>query len=68
MVQYGKQQTSAQVMISQVMSLRPTSGSVLLAQSLLLILYPHLSLPLPCRLSLNKQIKKKKEYKNHKSS
>ena len=46
--------TSAQVMISQFVSLRPVSGSVLTAQ--LWILCLPLSLPLPClhTLSLSK--------------
>ena len=40
--------TSAQVMISQSVSSSPTSGSVLITRSLLLILCLPLSLPLPC--------------------
>ena len=45
--------TSAQVMISRFMSLSPTSGFLLSAQSLLQILCPHLCVPLPHLHSLS---------------
>ena len=50
-----KRWTSAQVMISLLVSLSPTSVSVLTAQSLepaLASVYPSLSLPLPCSNSV----------------
>ena len=53
----------AQVMISQFVSLSPTSGSLLSVQGLLQILCPPISLPLPCSCSLpllKINIKKKK--------
>ena len=56
-----KPPTSAQVMISQFVSSSPTSGSLLSAQSLLQILCPPLSLPLPCSHSLPPP---KKKFKN----
>ena len=43
--------TLAQVMISQFMGSNPTSGSLLPAWSLLRILCPPLSPPLPCSCS-----------------
>ena len=50
-----KRQTSAQVMISRVMSSSPASGSVLTAQSLepALDSVSPLCLPLPCSCSLS---------------
>ena len=50
--QLVKHLTSAQVMISQLVSSSPESGSLLSAQSLLEIHCPPLSLPLPA-LSLS---------------
>ena len=58
-----KHLTSAQVMISQFMSLSPTSGSVLTAQSLLGMLSLSPSLPFPHFLSL--KINKLKKNKGH---
>ena len=51
--------TLAQVMISQFVSSSPLSGSLLSAQSLLCILCPPLSLPLPHTLALKNKQKKK---------
>ena len=48
--------TLAQVMISQFLSWNPTSGSLLSAQSLLQILCPPLSLPLPRSCCLSQKI------------
>ena len=58
--------TWSQVRILQFVSLNPTSGLLLSAQSLLQILCPLLSLPLPCSCSLSKMNKhfKKWNYKN----
>ena len=52
--QSGEQPTLAQVMISQFVSLSPTSSSVLTAWSLLWILCPPLSAPPQLCLSLSK--------------
>ena len=49
--QLVKHLTSAQVMISQFMGSSPESGSLLSGQSLLQILCPPLSLPLPLSCS-----------------
>ena len=57
MAQSVEQPTSAQVMISRLMSSSPASGSRLSAQSLLWILSPSLSLV----LSLFQKKKKKKQ-------
>ena len=53
-----KRPTSAQVMISLLMSSSPVSGSVLTAQSLELA-SDSVSLPLPCSLSLSLSLKYK---------
>ena len=62
MAQSVKHLTSAQVMISQLLSSSPTSGSVLTAQSLEPAsdsVSPSLSLPLPTHtLSLSQEINK----------
>ena len=49
--------TSAQVMISPIREFEPSSGSLLLAWSLLKILSPSLSAPPPLTLCLSKLIK-----------
>ena len=62
MIQSVKHLTSAQIVISQFMKSSLTSGSLLSAQSPLLILCLPLSLPLPhlhmCSLSLKETLKK----------
>ena len=53
--------TAAQVVVSQLVSLSPASSSLLSARSLLPILCPLLSLPLPCLLALSKINKTEKK-------
>ena len=60
--------TSAQVMISRFMSLSPTSGSVLTAQSLEPAsdsVFPSLSLPVPCSLSVCLSLTQKTNHNKH---
>ena len=53
MAQSVKRVTSAQVMISWLVSSSPASGFLLSVQSPLSVLCPLLSLPLPCSLALS---------------
>ena len=63
MAQLVEHWTSAQAMISQFVSLSPTSGCVLTVQSLLRILCPPLSLPLPHLGSVCISLKSKYTFK-----
>ena len=56
--QWVKHLTSAQVMVSQFVGMRPASGSLLTAWSPLQILCLPLSLPLPCSHSFSLFLKK----------
>ena len=61
--QLVKHPTLAQVMISQFVGLRPTSGSMLMAQSLEPASYSVSPLPLPCSCSVSLALKNKQTFK-----